>query len=160
PDGHSAWTVQKSDGKQVTETLAAYRAPKDDPFDFAERWYSNEPLKTLGQNWIAFGPANGLPVSLKDFDAPYRRFWLGCTAGIQLTPNPDEGTHKIKDFLEASQSALKQHKPFNIVFDNRFNGGGDYTRTYSFAHGLIDDVPAPGRIYVLTGPATFSAGIT
>jgi hypothetical protein len=160
PAGHSVWTVEKSDGSRITEALAAYRAPKDEPFDFAERWYSDEPLKTLGKDWAAFGPAGGLPVSLKDFDHPYRLFWLGCTAVIQLKSNTDDGVHKIKDFLAETQSELEQRKPCNIVFDNRFNGGGDYTKTYSFAHGLIDDVPAPGRIYLLTGPATFSAGIT
>jgi len=160
PVGHSVWTVEKTDGTRITETLAAYRAPKDEPFDFAERWYSSEPRKELGKGWVTFGPAPGLPVSLKDFDQPYRRFWLGCTAVIQLKSNTDVGTHKLKDFLDETQAELQQHKPCNIVFDNRFNGGGDYTKSYSFAHGLIDDVPAPGRIYILTGPATFSAGIT
>lgn len=160
PTGHSVWTVEKADGARITETLAAYRAPKDEPFDFAERWYSSEPRKELGKGWVTYGPATGLPVSLKDFDEPYRRFWRGCTAVIQLKSNTDVGTHKHKNFLGETQTELQQHKPCNIVFDNRFNGGGDYTKSYSFAHGLIDDVSAPGRIYVLTGPATFSAGIT
>jgi hypothetical protein len=160
PAGHSVWTVEKSDGTRVAETLAAYPAPKDDPFDFAERWYSSEPRKELGKGWVSFGPTGGLPVSLKDFDEPYRRFWLGCTTVIQLKSNTDAGTHKINNFLLETQTELQHRKPCNIIFDNRFNGGGDYTKTYSFAHGLIDDVPAPGRIYILTSPATFSAGIT
>lgn len=160
PADHSVWTVEKVDGTRVTETLAAYRAPKDEPFAFAERWYSNEPLKTLGKNWVAFGPARGLPVSLEEFDRPYRLFWLGCTAAIQLKSNTDEGAQKINDFLTKTRATLERHPPCNIIFDNRFNGGGDYTKTYSFAHSLIDEVPLPGRIYVLTSPATFSAGIT
>jgi len=158
----STWTVQKADGTHVTETLTAYRRPEDEPRDFAERWYSSEPRKEMGKDWKSFGPAKGLPISLKDFDEPFRRFWLGdgCTAVIQLKSNTDEGTHKIGDFLVETQSEFEHHKPCNIIFDNRFNGGGDYTKTYSFAHGLIGDVPSPGRIYILTGPATFSAGIT
>jgi hypothetical protein len=158
----SVWTVEKSDGTRTTETLVAYPAPKDEPFAFAERWYSNEPLDGLGKGWKALGPAHGLPISLRDFDKPYRLFWLsgGCTAVIQLKSNTDDGKRKIADFLSGTQSTFEQRKPCNIIFDNRFNGGGDYTKTYSFAHSLIDDVPSPGRIYLLTGPSTFSAGIT
>jgi len=160
PADRSVWSVEKADGQRVTETLAAYPAPKDEPFAFAERWYSSEPLKGLGKNWKAFVPARGLPVSLRDFDEPYRLFWLGCTAVIQLKSNTDEGPHKINDFLLNTQNTFEQRKPCNVIFDNRFNGGGDYTKTYSFAHDLIDDIPTPGRIYLLTGPSTFSAGIT
>jgi len=158
----SVWTVEKSDGTRVTQMLVAYRAPKDAPFAFPERWYSSEPLKGLGKNWTALGPVNGLPVSLKEFDNPYRLFWIPgtCTAVIQLKSNTDEGKRKIGDFLARTQAEFRRRKPCDIIFDNRFNGGGDYTKTYSFAHSLIGDVPPPGRIYVLTSAATFSAGIT
>jgi hypothetical protein len=47
-----------------------------------------------------------------------------------------------------------------VIVDLRYDGGGDYVNTYGFAHDLPKLIPPGGRIIVLTGPATFSAGIS
>ncbi len=47
----------------------------------------------------------------------------------------------------------------NIVVDLRLNGGGDFFNTITFAKALPALLPPEGRIYVLVGPVTFSAGL-
>ncbi|HEX4861972.1 MAG TPA: hypothetical protein VFV07_12090 [Rhizomicrobium sp.] len=163
PDAnHSTWTVVTPDGRQVSQTLAAYKRAAHEPFPFPERWFSNEPLKGQDKSWASYDPGVKLPRSLAQFDTPFRRFRLddGCTLVIQLKSNTDEDGAKIADFLAATDKEMDASKPCNIILDNRLNGGGDYTKTYDFAHALPDKLRPGGHIYLLTGAATFSAGIT
>jgi len=47
-----------------------------------------------------------------------------------------------------------------VILDLRYDDGGDYVNTYGFARQLPTLIPPAGRIFLLTGPATFSAGIS
>ncbi len=51
-------------------------------------------------------------------------------------------------------------QPKHIVVDLRLNNGGDFFNTILFSQGLPRLVPRDGRVLVLVGRATFSAGIT
>jgi hypothetical protein len=154
----SIWTVTTPDGRTVTQTLKAYRVPADEPYEYPDRWFSTEPVKGMPKDWQAYNTGALLPIALRDFDTTFRRFRLGCTAVIQLKANTDHGNEKIADFLAATDKDLAAKHPCNIILDNRFNGGGDYTTTYDFAKALPGKTD--GRLYILTGPETFSAGIT
>ena len=55
---------------------------------------------------------------------------------------------------------MRQVPPCNVILDLRYDGGGDYMNTYGFARELPKLIPPAGQIIVLTGPATFSAGIS
>lgn len=158
---HSVWTVRLPDGRIVSQRLTAY-APKNEPYVFEERWYSSEQSKGMGLGWRAFSPDAPLPISLRNFDGVFQHYWLprSCVLVLQFKSNMDEGNQKIADFLDAIKKEIAAHKPCNIIFDNRFNGGGDYTNTASFAKHLPDSLQPGGRIYLLTSRATFSAGIT
>jgi hypothetical protein len=160
-DRHSVWTVQLPNGRTVSQRLTAY-APKKEPYLFEERWYSNELSKGMGPGWRSYAPDAPLPVTLRNFDHMFQRHWLpnSCVLVIQFKSNTDEGKEKIADFLDATRKELASRKPCNIIFDNRFNGGGDYTTTASFARHLPDSMRPGGHIYLLTSRATFSAGIT
>jgi hypothetical protein len=60
--------------------------------------------------------------------------------------------------LSNTKEDLRQAPPCDVILDLRYDDGGDYTKTYRFAR----DLPAliTGRVIMLTGPATFSAGIS
>ncbi len=79
---------------------------------------------------------------------------------MQLKSNVDQGGQSIKDFLSSTESRLRQDRPCNVIFDLRYDGGGDFVNTYGFARDLPKLTAAGGKIIVLTGPATFSAGIS
>ncbi|HWA89179.1 MAG TPA: hypothetical protein VG889_04040 [Rhizomicrobium sp.] len=159
PD-RSAWTFRTRTGGTLTRTLKGAQPAYDDPVPDLWRWTSPEPVKDDKQRWEAFTPAGWkAPVTLQDPDATYRRVRLpgSCVALIQMKANQGDG---IEDFLAATEADLAAHKPCAIIFDNRYNGGGDYTNTASFGARLPSLVAPGGHIYLLIGPETFSAGIT
>ncbi len=159
---HSSWTLETPAGATITRRLDAHAPPAREPKVPAERWLSSEPLAGLGPSWRAFEPDHPLPISLTDFDRAFRSLRLpeSCSQFVQLKSNVDQGGHSIKDFLSATQHDLRRSQPCNVIFDLRYDGGGDYMNTYRFARELPKLVLPGGRVMVLTGPATFSAGIS
>lgn len=163
PDmSHSTWTVVAPSGETITRTLTAYSAPKEEPYVYIKRWFSSEPLKGMTKGWRAYQPDHPLPVTLRDYDKTFRRLRLpgSCTALIQFKSNDDENGESISEFIAATEADLSANKPCNVILDLRFDDGGNYMKTYAFANRLPDLVAPGGRIYLLTGPSTFSAGIT
>lgn len=57
------------------------------------------------------------------------------------------------------QDDVVSRRPRHVIVDLRLNGGGDFFNTMLFAQALPKLIPSGGRIFVLVGPATFSAAI-
>ena len=159
---HSDWTVETPSGKTITRRLNSYVPPANEPAGFPTRWLSSEPLPGVAGQWRAVEPDHRLPISLTDFDKAFRRLSLPgtCTEFVQFKSNTDEGGQSIRDFVSSTERRLRQVQPCNVILDLRFDGGGNYVKTYGFARDLPKLVPPAGKIIVLTGPATFSAGIS
>ncbi|MEO5825117.1 MAG: hypothetical protein ABIR59_04460, partial [Gemmatimonadales bacterium] len=79
---------------------------------------------------------------------------------VGLDHNTDGDNQPIAPFLQRVIDTVQAGDVRFVVVDMRMNGGGDYTKTYRFAHELVKALPAPRRIYVLTSGWTFSAAIT
>jgi hypothetical protein len=112
--------------------------------------------------WQAAEPAHPLPIAWIDFDTAFRSLTLPgpCVQFVQLKSNSDQGGQRIDEFVSRTKNQLRQIQPCSVILDLRYDSGGDYLNTYGFAHDL-PKLMAPGsRIIVLTGPATFSAGIS
>jgi hypothetical protein len=159
---HSDWTVETPTGATITRRLDALHTPASEPAAFVTRWLSSEPLTGMAGAWRAFEPDHPLPISLADFDQAFRSLRLPgtCTQFVQLKSNVDKGGQRIRDFLSSTEKQLRHSQPCNVIFDLRYDDGGDYTNTYRFARELPRLLPPAGRVIVLTGPATFSAGIS
>jgi hypothetical protein len=163
PDmGHSTWAVTSPSGRIVTRTLTPYTPSEDEPDIFVNRIYSAEPLKELGADWIAYQPDRPLAITFSDFDTTFRRVRLphSCVMLIQFRSNDDVGSNHIKDFEVATKADMQANKPCELIFDNRFNAGGNLTKTKFFAKDLPGLISPSGHIYLLTSGMTFSAGIT
>ena len=156
----SVWTVTLPSGVTLTKALIPYRQPDSEPFLFVKANYSNLPLTALGTNWASFQPDRRMSATFAGFDAPFRRFRLphSCVMVVQLKSSHDEGQIHIGDFVAATRADLEANKPCTLIFDNRFNDGGDYLNLARFASALPKLVS--GEIIVLISPMTFSAGIT
>jgi hypothetical protein len=159
---HSNWSVETPAGATITRSLNAYIPPASEPVVPAKRWLSSEPLAGMTGSWRGVESDHPAPISLTDFDQAFRSLPLPgtCTQFVQLKSNVDEAGQSIKDFLASTEKRLRQVQPCNVIFDLRYDGGGDYLNTYGFARKLPRLVPPTGRVIVLTGPATFSAGIS
>ena len=157
------WTFRLPDGSEVTRTLPGEIDGENEPHAEMTRWLSPQKMKGEPSDWRALLSNDAdLPLSLRDFNSTFRRAWVdhGCTLFIQLKSVADADEQPIGDFLGATTDEMRAHPPCNIILDMRFNSGGDYTKVARFASHLPDFVPPKGRIYLLTGPQTFSAAIT
>jgi hypothetical protein len=159
---HSSWTVRTPVGAMVTRRLEASAPIAGEPSVPVARWLSSEPVQNMSDQWRAVQPDRPLPISLTDFDKAFRNLPLPgtCTRFIQFKSNVDQGALRIKDFVSNTERQLRQVQPCNVILDLRYDGGGDYMNTYGFARELPKRIPQSGKIIVLTGPATFSAGIS
>jgi hypothetical protein len=156
------WTFRLPDGSQITRTLPGEISGAEEPPKMT-RWLSPQPIQGEDSNWHALMSNDAdLPLSLRDFNSTFRRTWIdhGCTLFIQLKAIADVDGHPISAFLQATTDEMRAHRPCNIILDMRFNTGGDYTKAARFASRLPKFLPPSGRIYLLTGPQTFSAAIT
>jgi hypothetical protein len=159
---HSNWTVETPVGAMITRRLEAYSPTAGEQAVFVTRWLSSEPVPDMPEQWRAVEPDRPLPISLTDFEKAFRDLPLpgSCTRFIQFKSNVDQAGQRIKDFVSNTESQLRQVRPCNVILDLRYDGGGDYMNTYGFAHELPNRIPPSGKVIVLTGPATFSAGIS
>jgi hypothetical protein len=161
PD-QTTWTFSLPNGTEMVRTLTGEISGDGEPHALMTRWLSPQEMKGEPSIWrTLFSTDADLPLSLRDFNSTFRRAWIdhGCTLFIQLKAITDADKLRIGEFLGATTDQMRAHRPCNIIVDMRFNTGGDYTKVASFASHLPDFVPR-GRIYVLTGPQTFSAAIT
>jgi hypothetical protein len=115
----------------------------------------------MGAGWRYLQP-KAVAATLQNFDRAFQRRWLAnsCVLVIQFKSNTNTDDQKIADFTDATDQAMVARKPCNIILDQRYNGGGDYTLTHSFSEHLPDALQPGGHIYLLTSVATFSAAIT
>jgi hypothetical protein len=162
-DDRSIWTFRQPGGETVERVLKGYQPEYDEPAPDLWRWMSPLPIKDDKRKWEAFSPTGWrAPLTLQDPDRIFRfaRISGACVALLQMKANEDTNGQSIGAFLKATEADLEASKPCAIIFDNRYNGGGDYTNTAGFGGRLPSLVQPGGKIYMLTGPDTFSAGIT
>jgi hypothetical protein len=103
-----------------------------------------------------------LPLALADASSDFRFAWVhgGCIAFLQLKANVDIDGQSIAAFQRAARTELLRKRACGVILDLRPDGGGDYTTTASFARDLPGLIAPRARIALITGPDTFSAGIT
>lgn len=75
---------------------------------------------------------------------------------IQFRANRGDG---LDEFLVRVRDQLMRLEPRTVVIDQRHNGGGDYTLTEALMSDLSSLVPPAADVFMITGNATFSAGI-
>lgn len=78
---------------------------------------------------------------------------------IGIAHNDDTDDLPIATFLASALERVRGDHPAYVVLDMRMNSGGDYTKTYTFAHEL-PSAASGAPIYAFTSPWTFSAAIT
>jgi hypothetical protein len=101
------------------------------------------------------------PLYLRDEDEPFRTVQLATLDAlyVQFRANStaDAGGKDIEAFVQRVRDQLAASRPAHLVLDLRFDIGGDIDKTRDLARDMAHAIP--GRIFVLTGPYTFSAGI-
>lgn len=100
------------------------------------------------------------PWALREPGVAFRRTtaWAPGVFVFQMRQNHDAPGQAMAALLDSVRAEIAAAQPRHFVLDMRFNGGGDLNLTRRFMQELPTLVP--GRIFVLTSPLTFSAGIS
>ena len=150
-------TLRLRDGRRVVRTVAMVDQLASPTADF-ERLWAPQPLpKEIG--WTAALAPDQAPLYLRDADRTFRVVDLPKDDAlyIQFRSNEDEDGYPIADFLKTADARIAAAKPRNLIIDLRFDIGGNLLTTLDFMRKLPGQ--APGRVFLLVGPYTFSAGI-
>jgi hypothetical protein len=105
------------------------------------------------------GPAQ--PIYLRDPDEPFRIVSLltldALYVQFRANSTADAGGRDIRAFVRRVEEEIAASKPSYLILDLRFDIGGDIDQTRELSRRIAASIPA--RIFVLTGPYTFSAGL-
>lgn len=154
--------LRKSDGRLVDVVVpfvprSAAAVGASPPRFWSAAAYASE--AAYGWRSAIDGPPQ--PMYLRDDDDPFRIVHLVTLDAmyVQFRANStaDAGGRDIAPFVQRVKEEIAATRPSYLVLDLRFDIGGDIDQTRELARYIAQSVPA--RIYVLTGPYTFSAGI-
>ena len=149
-----AFTVQ--DSRRVRRRFVAERP---DGAGFMQPDFTLYALPPQEASWRALEPV-ATPWFLQEPMSAFR--WRAApeidAIVVQLRRIVDAPGMPIATFLDSMTATIRAQRPRNLVVDVRMNGGGNLQTAREFMKSLPSLVP--GRIFVITGPGTFSAAIS
>ncbi|GAM98328.1 CHP03435 domain-containing protein [alpha proteobacterium U9-1i] len=124
------------------------------------RWWSPEPIADSQTPWAtAIANDATLPLYLRNADAYNSARPLPELDAVYLELKSNEADREARDFARRADAVLREAQFTNIIVDLRFSKGGDMGTTAAFLDRLPTQLPQGGRIFVIVGRYTFSAGM-
>ncbi len=148
------------DGRVVERTVKAVPASELPPPQAPRRYWMPEPWEgETDRGWSVAADPEASPLYLQQADELFRLVPLPVLDALylQFRSNEDEGDARIAPFVASVAERLRNSPPENVVVDLRFDTGGDNTQNRELMRQIASTVR--GKIYVLVGNYTFSAGI-
>ncbi|HEY7768415.1 hypothetical protein [Longimicrobium sp.] len=147
-----------SRGRVVLKPLPLTRSERA-----VEAWWDLSPRHPgADSTWVqALAGADSLPLYLRN---PRSNYWFQYLpeSGVmyfQYNRSQNAADETTAQFGDRLLAAVEQHRPKAFVMDVRFNTGGNLTLAADLMKRLVERT-AGMRRFVITGRATFSAGIT
>ncbi|WDI31269.1 hypothetical protein PUV54_15060 [Hyphococcus flavus] len=120
------------------------------------------PMDGEGDDWTRTLNLTGsdAPLYLRNSDENF--FWTKLdNSGVYIRPqlllNRDDAV--LVEQFEEVLGAFSDGELGYMVVDLRWSPGGDYTQVIDFVKSAPEKLSADGRLYIVTGPQTFSAAI-
>lgn len=135
--------------------------PPGDAFrEFRHLFPGDESFGTKGWSRVA----DSMPVKplyLRGLPDPFAREWLPQLHAEYIRLDGSNSTPELDlpSFLDAAVDEARGNGARNAIVDLRFDWGGNYLLTRRFAPRLASTIPGDGKIFLITGPNTFSAGL-
>lgn len=160
PGDSASFVVLDERGSLTVKLDPMAFAPRERP---EESWWFLSPAHPGVHGWSHVLSDTAMPVALKNVAANY---WAARCANnvlfFQFNRAQDADGEPMKTFGERLVADIRASPPRTMVVDLRFNTGGDATKGHQFLKQItvLPWVREPGRLQVILGPSTFSAGIT
>lgn len=159
-------------GLESVQTLHADEGllPGDPFWDFLHCFPGDTSFQTTGwatllqagtQEIASHQTGNALPLYQQEAKKLFLLRALPRQKAVYLRMNAsfDDSDESIAQFTTRVLTLLQTQEAQNLIVDFRYNRGGDYTLSLPLIRALSLATPATGRLYVITGPNTFSAGL-
>jgi hypothetical protein len=146
-------------GRQVRRTLLFIPKSTMPTPQIIERLWSPAPWPgERDKGWGAVDP-RPTPLYLQQGERLFRVAYLAELDALylQMRVHFDMDGETVAGFISEVDQQLAAQHPRHLIVDLRFDTGGDIDTTREWQRTLPTRIP--GRIYVLVGPYTFSAGI-
>lgn len=154
----------KADGSAIREALVA-EAPDPSNRYYLAIWDLAPATELEDKNWrYAFADTSlEVPLYLRDPNhvLSYEYLKKPKTLYVQYNSSVFNDGDDRRALIEGLLKAVDEDKPRKVVVDLRLNGGGDLTQMRGAFNRMLRDeaFKEPGRLYVITGQSTFSAGL-
>ncbi len=152
-------------GRDGRRESRVHTAPTDvPPNDAFREWMHVLPdVQALGTaGWQGLlDRREDLPLYLKKpGEVQYREFLPALQAlYVRLYGSIGTDAVPLDVFLDQTLREISERRPRYVILDLRFNWGGDYTLTRRFSARIGSAIPDDGKIFLIAGPNTFSAGL-
>ncbi|MET3649892.1 peptidase S41 [Phyllobacterium ifriqiyense] len=127
-----------------------YSILSPDPADLEGRW--SHVLDDITVHSPLYGRRGDIKASFLSAARDVLYIRLDTVASTDETPLEEKFARIIRDTILAE-------RPRHAIVDLRMNNGGDFFKSILFSQALPRLLPSDGRVVVLVGRATFSAGI-
>jgi len=141
------------DGREVRLSIARTVSTNGMKMNFLRATYSNA--------WVDAG-ATPPPLWLRHPDKPY---WFDAdkqagTIFVQYNEATSDPADPMPAFARRLRQAIHDTQASKVILDLRMNSGGEafWNRALLLALLHADELEQPGKLFVLIGPQTFSAG--
>jgi len=118
-------------------------------------------LYYLQPGWLDVREASGAPTPpwLRDLSAPFRLEHVGDLLYARINTVQNAPGETLAQFASRLKAEIAATRPAKLAIDLRQNRGGDGTLIPPLIRAIIqsESIDQPGRLFVLIGPATFSA---
>ncbi|WP_116089933.1 hypothetical protein [Sphingomonas crusticola] len=160
-DGRVRLGLEK-DGRR----FAASVAPSDEPRRTVpeESWWFLSPAHPAARGWVQVLAGRALPAYLEQPGTWYdlRRCGAGLLYFAFNRAEDQPGRPTLAEFGERVLAEIARAPRARLIVDLRFNTGGNLQKTQGLFEQIAHSPLAQerGRLFVILGPSTFSAGIT
>jgi hypothetical protein len=157
--------VSRSDRRRVRSRITPLPLVRGN--DATEAWWDLAPQHPgRGARWVSALAADTarLPLYLLNPEKNYWFTYLAAERTLYLSYQrsaDQEGGEPTSAFGDRFLAEVRDRDPRKLVIDVRFNTGGDLTKSEAFLKSVaaLPLARERGRLFVIVGRATFSAGI-
>ena len=169
PQGESKWFEMDRSAGLITEIeplAALHIIPYSDTAGFTfetdsgSRFTLELRADVPGKNSSLVTLSEQVPLPFQHSDAPFWFTYLSDSRTVYVD------FHSYQDLQEETKHLwefIAQHPVKRLIIDMRWNGGGNFVHGRQYLVSKITFMPLlnrPGRLFVITGRRTFSAGMT
>jgi hypothetical protein len=152
-------SVEDENGDLRTHEIFASEEEKEIPGYWVPYWlhpYS----KINGSKWKSCKSLDSTSLTINDIYQNVHHQFIEDILYVQINDNYNTDERHLGKYLKSVTQKMKEKQPREIIFDLRFNpGGNNYHLPWPFIRSMNDYLTSDQKCWIITGHDTYSAGL-